>query len=80
MTEMNRQRQLLVLPVAGVIGFLGNNLAHASLRARGITRVARNQMDVDVEDTLPRGRTYINADVVAVGFEFVIQYHSLVRQ
>ena len=53
MTEMNRKRQLLALPVPGVIGFLGNNLAHAPLWPRGITRVARNQMDVDVEDTLP---------------------------
>ena len=73
MAEMDRKRQLLALPVPGVIGFLGNNLPHAPLRPRGITCVTGNQMDVDVEDTLPRGRTYINADVVAVGFEFVIQ-------
>ena len=60
------------MPIPGIIGLLGNDLPHAPLGMRGITRVAGNQMDVDMEDTLPRGSTHVHTYVVAVGIELVI--------
>ena len=76
----NRKRRLSVVPLPGVIGLLGNDLSHSPLGTGGITRVPGNQMDVDMEDTLPRGRTHVHTYVVAFGIEFVIQCPLLVHQ
>ena len=54
-------------------------MAHAALRIRRIARIARNQVNVDMEDTLPCGRTHVHADVVAIWIELSIQNQPLGR-
>ena len=48
-------------------------MPHAPLRIIDITLVAGNDVNMDMEDTLPGRRPNINADVVAVGFELLVQ-------
>ena len=52
-------------------------MSHTTLRVRSIACVTGNQMDVNVEDALPRGGTHVHADVVAVGTKFFINFFSL---
>ena len=65
--------RILLVPVPRVFGILGDHLPHAPLGPRGITGVAGNQMNVDMEDTLPRRHVHVHAHVVAVGTEIVSQ-------
>ena len=62
-----------------IIGFLRNNVPYTALRISGITRVAGNQVDMDMEDTLTRSRIYVYANVVAVGTKLVVENPSLIR-
>ncbi len=55
------------------MSLLGNHMPHAPLRIIDITLVAGNDVNMDMEDTLPGRRPNINADVVAVGFELLVQ-------
>jgi len=71
---------LSATPVPRVVGLLGNDLPHASLGMRGISRITRNQMNMHMKNTLPRGRTDIYAYVVAIGLEFFIQDQALLSQ
>ena len=48
-------------------------MPHAPLGIIDITLVAGNDVNMDMEDTLPGRRPNINADVVAVGFELLVQ-------
>ena len=52
-------------------------MAHAPLGIFDITLVARNKVDMDMENTLPGRRAYVNADVVTIRLEFLVQSHTL---
>ena len=52
-------------------------MPHAPLGIIDITLVAGNDVNMDVENTLPGCRPNINADVVAVGFELLVQQPAL---
>lgn len=52
-------------------------MPHASLGIIDITVIAGNDVDMDMQDTLPGRRPNINADVVAVRFELRVQQPSL---
>ena len=52
-------------------------MPHAPLGIFDITLVAGNDVNMDMEDTLPGRRPNINADVVAVGFKLFVQQLSL---
>ena len=52
-------------------------MAHAALWILDITLIARNQVDMDMEYTLPGRRSYVNADVVTIGLEFLVQSLAL---
>ena len=65
--------------MAGVIGLLGQDLAHAAARIRRISRVAWDKMDVDMEDTLPRSFININPDVVTIRIKFIVDGSTFLR-
>lgn len=52
-------------------------MPHTALGIFNITLVTGNDVDMDMEDTLPSRRTYVNTDVVAVGLEFFVKQLSL---
>ena len=52
-------------------------MPHAPLGIIDITLVAGNDVNMDMEDTLPGRRPNINADVVAIGFELLVQQAAL---
>lgn len=52
-------------------------MPHASLGIIHIALVAGNDVNMDMEDTLPGRRPNINADVVAVGLELLVQQLAL---
>jgi FKBP-type peptidyl-prolyl cis-trans isomerase 2 len=50
---------------------------HAPLGVFHITRVARNDVNVDMQNTLSGRRPYIDADIVAIGTELRVQMLAL---
>ena len=52
-------------------------MPHPSLGIIDITLVAGNEVNMDMEDTLPSRRPNINANVVAVGLELIVQQPAL---
>ena len=52
-------------------------MPNAPLGIIDITLVAGNDVNMDMQDTLPGRRPNINADVVAVGFELLVQQAAL---
>ena len=52
-------------------------MPHAPLGIIDITLVAGNDVNMDMQDTLPGRRPNINADVVAVGIKFLVQQAAL---
>ena len=61
-----------------LLGFARHNAANAPSVLSGIPPVARDEVDVDVHDVLPRGTPDIDADVVAVGVAVAIGERSTV--
>ena len=58
---------------AELVGLLtGNNSAHAALRRGNVTDIAGNQVHMNMEDTLASRCADIDADVVTVGVETLI--------
>ena len=72
-------RNLAGTGLARVISLPGKDVPHAALRIWGIACVTGDQVDVDVVDTLSGSCVHINANVIAVGTEFSIEYLSLRR-
>ena len=52
-------------------------MAHAPLGILDITLIARNDVNMDMEYTLTGRRSYVNADIVAIRLEFLVQSHAL---
>lgn len=52
-------------------------MAHAPLGIFDITLVARNEVNMDMEYTLPGRLSHVNADVVTIRLEFLVQSHAL---
>lgn len=52
-------------------------MPHTALGIFNITLITGNDVNMDMEDTLPSRRTYVNTDVVAVGFKLFVQQLSL---
>ncbi len=52
-------------------------MAYAPLRIFDITLVAWNEVNMDMEYTLPGRRSHVNADIVAIRLEFLVQSHAL---
>ena len=52
-------------------------MPHPPLRILNITLIAGNDVNVGMQDTLPGCLPYVNADVVAVGVELLIQQLAL---
>lgn len=52
-------------------------MAHAPLGILDITLVARNDVNMDMEYTLPGRLSYVNADIVTIRLEFLVQSHAL---
>ena len=51
-------------------------MPHTALGIFNITLITGNDVNMDMEDTLPSRRPYVNADVVAVGFKLLVQQLS----
>ena len=52
-------------------------MSDAPLRIFNITRITRNDVNMDMEDTLPGRRSYVYANVVAVGLKLLVQQFAL---
>lgn len=52
-------------------------MAHPPLGILDITLVARNDVNMDMEYTLPGRRSYVNADIVTIRLELLVQSHAL---
>ncbi len=52
-------------------------MPHTSLGIFNITLITGNDVNMDMEDTLPSRLPYVNADVVAVRFKLFVQQLSL---
>ena len=52
-------------------------MAHAALGIFDIAQVARNEVNMDMEYTLPGRRAYVNADIVSIRLEFFVQSRAL---
>lgn len=52
-------------------------MAHTALWILDITLVARNEVNMDMKDTLPGRLSYVNADIVTIRLEFLVQSHAL---
>ena len=52
-------------------------MAHTALWILDITLVARNEVNMDMEYTLPGRLSYVNADIVTIRLEFLVQSHAL---
>src|SRR5450755_4579221 len=59
------------------MSLLWNHMAHAPLGILDITLVARNDVNMDMEYTLPGRRSYVNADIVTIRLEFLVQSLAL---
>ena len=58
---------------------IGNNPAHTPFRGRDVTDIARNQVYMNVKDALTGSLTDIDADVITVGVETLIDqiFHTV---
>ena len=54
-----------------------DHMAHAPLGILDITLVARDEVNMDMKYTLPGRRSDVNADIVTIRPEFLIQSHAL---
>ena len=52
-------------------------MAHTALWILDITLVARNDVNMGMEYTLPGRLSYVNADIVTIRLEFLVQSHAL---
>lgn len=52
-------------------------MAYAPLRVFDIALVAWNDVNMDMKYTLSGRRSYVNADIVAIRIEFLVQSHAL---
>ena len=52
-------------------------MAHTALWILDITLVARNDVYMGMEYTLPSRLSYVNADIVTIRLEFLVQSHAL---
>jgi len=59
------------------MSLLWNHVAHTALGILDITLVARDKVNMDMEYTLPGRRPHVNADIVTIGLEFLVQSHAL---
>ena len=54
-----------------------DHMPHPTLGVRNIPLVTGDDVDMDMEDTLPGRRADINADIVTIRLEFLVQSHAL---
>ena len=59
------------------MSLLWNHMAHATLWILNITLVARNEVNMDMEYTLPGRRSNVYADIVSIRLEFLVQSRAL---
>ena len=52
-------------------------MPHPPLGVLDITLIARNEVNMDMEDALPGGRSHVDPDIVAIRLEFLVQSHAL---
>ena len=52
-------------------------MAHAALGILDITLVARDDVNMDMEYTLSGRLSHVNADIVTIRLEFLVQSHAL---
>ncbi len=52
-------------------------MPHTTLGIFNITLITGNDVNMDMKNTLPSRRSYVNADIVAVGFKLFVQQLSL---
>jgi hypothetical protein len=52
-------------------------MPHTALGIFNVTLITRNDVNMDMQDTLSSRLSYVNADVVAVGFKLFVQQFSL---
>ena len=52
-------------------------MAHAALWILDITLVARNEVNMDMEYALPSRLSYVDADIVSIRLEFLVQSYPL---
>lgn len=52
-------------------------MAHTALWILDITLITGNEVNMDMEYTLPGRRSYVNADIVTIRLEFLVQSHAL---
>ena len=52
-------------------------MAHTALGILDITLITGNDVNMDMQDTLPSRRSYVYADVVTIRLEFLVQSHAL---
>ena len=52
-------------------------MPHTALRILDITLITGNEVNMDMEYTLSGRRSYVNADIVAIRLEFLVQSHAL---
>ncbi len=60
-----------------VMSLLGNHMPHAPLGVFDITRVAGNDVNMDMQNTLTGRRPHVYADIVAVRIELIVQQPAL---
>jgi len=58
---------------ARVMGFLENHVSDPTPRVGMIAVVARDEVDVNVKDTLPGRRAHVHTDVIAVRLEVALK-------
>jgi hypothetical protein len=68
------------LPLRELIGLFGDDLSNPALGPRVISLISRDQMHVQVKDTLPSRLADIDANVVPIGLELFVQGGSLSYQ
>ena len=52
-------------------------MAHTALWILDITLITGNDVNMDMEYTLPGRLSYVNADIVTIRLEFLVQSHAL---
>ena len=56
-----------------VVALARDDMPHAAARVRHITAVTRDDVDMQVSDSLPGGRAGVEADVIAVGLQLGVE-------
>src|SRR3989338_4499647 len=59
------------------MSLLWNHMAHTALGILDITLITGNDVNMDMQDSLSSRRPYVNADVVTIRLEFLVQSHAL---